>query len=217
VALVTDIGSRRGSRCREIHLVGHAWRTTSADVVKALGLRVGHIEPIEELASRLDTAEPRQARDRALRLLAYRDRSLSDLVGRLTEDGYPPTVSATVTADLARVGIMDDERFARNTARVLATIRGFGRLRILRELDAHGIDPALAQDALCEALPEDEELDSALRLARALAARPRADVSRIAARLSRKGFSVPVALRVARQALAESPADEASDLPVPDE
>jgi regulatory protein len=217
VALVTDIGARRGSRRREIHLDGHAWRTTSSDVVKALELRVGHIEPVEDLDSRIDESEPRQARDRALRLLAYRDRSLSDLVGRLTEDGYAPLVSATVAADLARVGIMDDERFARNTARVLATVRGFGRSRIVRELSAHGIDEMLVQEALAEALPEDEELESALRLARALAARPRADVSRIAARLARKGFSVPMALRAARQVMSEALDGDASDLPVPDE
>jgi regulatory protein len=217
MAIVSEIGSRRGSRRREIRLDGHAWRATSADVVRALDLRVGHVEAAEDLQTRIDAAEPRQARDRALRLLAYRDRSSSDLVGRLNEDGYSPLVSSAVAADLARVGIMDDERFARNTARVLATVRGFGRSRILRELDAHGIDETLAQEALEEALPEEQELESALTLARALAARPRADVSRIAARLARKGFSVPLALRAAREVIDQVSADDAFDLPVPDE
>jgi regulatory protein len=187
------------------------------DVVKALDLRVGHVEAADDLQARIDAAEPRQARDRALRLLAYRDRSSSDLVGRLSEDGYSTLVSSAVPADLARVGIMDDERFARNTARVLAAVRGFGRSRILRELGAHGIDETLAQEALEEALPEEQELESALRLARALAARPRADVSRIAARLARKGFSVPLALRAAREVIDQVSADDAFDLPVPDE
>jgi SOS response regulatory protein OraA/RecX len=200
MGLVTGIGARRGSRSREIVLDGHEWRVTSADVLSALEIRVGHIEPAEDLGVRLDAAEPRQARDRALRLLAYRDRSVRDLVGRLTGDGYPEAVAAQVAADLARVGIVDDGRFAHNTARVLATVRGFGRLRIRRELESHGIDEGLAEAALSEALPEDEELDSAMRLARAIAARPGSDVS-----------------RVARQAIAESPDGDASDLPVPDE
>jgi hypothetical protein len=87
MALVTEIGARRGSRRREVHLDGHPWRATSADVVKALELRVGHIEPVDDLAARVDAVEPRRARDRALRLLAYRDRSTGDLIARLSEDG----------------------------------------------------------------------------------------------------------------------------------
>lgn len=217
MALVTHIGARRGSRRREIHLDNHEWCFTSSDVVKALELRVGHIEPLQELEARIEAIEPRLARDRALKLLAYRDRSVSDLVERLTEDGYPPPVSAQVIADLARVGIVDDERFAHATARVLATVRGFGRVRIVRELQSHRIDPELAAAAVSEALPEDDELDSALRLARALAARPASDVSRVATRLARKGFSAALALRAARLAIAESAADDSSDLPVPDE
>jgi len=217
VALITDIGSRRGSRRRELHVDNDVWRTTSADVVKALELRVGHIEPADELAGRLDATEPRLARDRALRLLTYRDRSTADLLKRLTEDGYPGPVAGQVLTDLTRVGLVDDARFANSTARVLATIRGFGRQRILRELDAHGIDPGLAMAAVAEMLPEADELDSALRLARALATRPKADVSRVAARLVRKGFATPLALRAARQAIGESGSDEAFDLPVLDE
>ncbi len=204
MALITDIGSRRGSRRRELHVDTELWRTTSADVVSGLDLRVGHIEPAEDLAARIDAAEPRLARDRALRLLTYRDRSTADLMKRLTEDGYPAPVAGQVLADLTRVGLVDDARFANSTARVLATIRGFGRMRILRELEVHGIDPGLAAAAVAEMLPEDEELDSALRLARALAARPKADVARVATRLTRKGFATPLALRAARQAIGES-------------
>jgi regulatory protein len=191
VALVTDIRSRRGSRRRQLYVDDQEWRTVSADVVRDLGLSVGHIEPLDELSAHLDAAEPRLARDRALRLLTYRDRSIADLTGRLTDDGYPSEVAERVVGDLLRVGLVDDARFAASTARVLATIRGFGRLRILRELDAHGIDPEMAAEAVGEALPEDLELESALRLARAMAARPGADVSRVAARLARTGFAVP--------------------------
>jgi SOS response regulatory protein OraA/RecX len=217
LALITDIGSRRGSRRRELHVDEQEWRATSADVVSALDLRVGHIEPLEDLTARIEAAEPRLARDRALRLLTYRDRSTADLMRRLSEDGYPAAVAGQVLADLTRVGLVDDARFASSTARVLATIRGFGRMRIMRELDVHGIDSELASAAVAEMLPEEEELDSALRLAKALAARPKADVSRVATRLVRKGFATPLALRAARQALAELGTDEALDLPVLDE
>jgi regulatory protein len=217
VALLTDIRSRRGSRRRQLYLDDQEWRAVSADVVRELGLRVGHIESLDDLSTHIDAAEPRLARDRALRLLTYRDRSVDDLSCRLSDDGYPSETATRVVGDLVRVGLVDDARFAASTARVLATIRGFGRLRILRELDAHGIDPEMAAAAVSEALPEELELESALRLARAMAARPGADVSRVAARLARKGFAVALSLRAARQVLGESRVDDGSDLPVLDD
>jgi len=218
LALITGIDApHRGSRRRILHADHDEWRTTSADVVKALGLREGHVEPAEDLAARIDTLEPRLARERVLRLLSYRDRSAKDLRDRLDEDGYPAAVAASVVADLQRIGLADDSRFAHGTARVLAQVRGYGRQRILRELEAHGVDPGLALEAVAEALPADDEEASALRMARAFASRPNADVGRIAARLARKGFSPALALRAARSAAGERALDEGSDLPVLDD
>jgi SOS response regulatory protein OraA/RecX len=218
VTLISEIvAPLRGSRLRVLHADHTEWRTTSADVVKALGLREGHIEPGEELLDRIEAAEPSLARDRAYRLLAYSDRTAQDLRQRLSADGYPPALCAAIVADLTRVGLVDDDRFARTRARTLAVVRGFGRTRVIRELEASGVDPSLALAATTEALPEDEEESSALRLALALASRPRADVARVATRLARKGFAPALALRTARRAIGERAATEASDLPVLDE
>ncbi|MDO8915234.1 MAG: RecX family transcriptional regulator [Coriobacteriia bacterium] len=218
MTLISEIvAPRRGSRLRVLHADHEEWRRTSADVVKALGLRAGHIEPAEDLAARIEAAEPTFARDRAYRLLAYRDRTAHELRERLVEDGYPAALSAGIVADLTRVGLVDDDRYARTSARSLATVRGFGRNRILRELEAKGVDPGLAAAATTEALPEHDEEASALRLARALTSRPKADVARIATRLARKGFAPALALKTARRALAELADGDAPDLPVLDD
>lgn len=217
MALLTDIRSRRGSKLRQLVLDGHEWRTTSADAVAALGLVVGHIEDPDALEARLEAVEPRCARDRAIRSLAYRDRSRADLLARLRDEGYPEAVAQTVVADLSRQGLADDERFASGTARVLATVRGFGRDRILRELAAHGVDAGLALAAVEDARPAEQELEAASTLARSLATRPGATADKVAARLVRKGFRTPLALRAAQLAVGESHADDASDLPVPEE
>jgi regulatory protein len=218
VTLISGIvAPYRGSRLRVMHVDHEEWRSTSADVVKALGLREGHIEPADDLIARIDGAEPRLARERAYRLLAYRDRTAHELRERLVADGYPAAVSAGIVADLTRVGLVDDDRFAHTTARSLATVRGFGRGRILRELESKGVDPALAIAATAEALPEQDEEASALRLARALASRPATDVERVATRLTRKGFSPATALRAARQAVGERTDRDGSDLPVLDD
>jgi regulatory protein len=213
VALLDDIRSpRRGSRARVLHIDGEPWRTTSLEVVRDLDLRAGLVIETAELGSLIDAAEPVRARERALRLLAYRDRASEELRARLVQDGYAPDVAEAVVADLLRVGLLDDTRFADSMVRVLATVRGYGRTRVLRELQARGIDPPTAATALADGLSEDDEAASALRLARTFAARPGVDVSRLAARLARKGFRPALALRAAREALESVDDADATDL-----
>ncbi|HEX9094410.1 MAG TPA: RecX family transcriptional regulator [Coriobacteriia bacterium] len=193
---------RRGARRRELTVDGEPWRATSADVLSTLGIRVGFVSPLDDLAASLDATEPRSARERALRLLSYRDRTASELVDRLEQDGYPRGVAADVVADLLHSGLVDDERLATAAAHTLTRVRGFGRARAERELRSRGVDPALAQVALDEALPPEDELDAARALARALATRPGADAGRIATRLVRKGYRQALAIRVAREVVA---------------
>ncbi len=212
MALITDIiAPQRGSRRRVVWVDHNEWRTTTSDALALAGLRMGRIQPDDELAASLDAAEVRAARDRALRLLTYRDRSARELTDRLTRDGYPRSVASTLVEDLRRVGLVDDERFAESMAHVLTRVRGYGRVRALRELDSRGIDSEMATDALAKAFSKDDEEASARLLARALAARPNTSVDRVAARLARKGFSIQLSLKAAREAVA-STEDEASDL-----
>lgn len=218
MALVTDIRvPQRGSRSRELVVDGDVWRTTSLDVVRALALRTGAIAPIDELAARLDDAEPRAARERALRLLAYRDRSSAELRTQLATDGYPAVLAADVVADLQHSRLVDDERFAASMSRSMADVRGLGRSRVLRELESRGIGHEAALAAVDEALSIEDEAAAALALARALAVRPGANVERVAARLVRKGFATSLALRSARAVLSRPADDDTSpDLPVPE-
>jgi regulatory protein len=213
VALLDDIRSpRRGSRARVLHLDGEPWRTTSLEVVRDLDLRVGLVIDKADFERDIDAAEPVRARERALRMLAYRDRAAEELRARLVQDGYAPAVAADVVADLLRVGLLDDTRFAASTVRALATVRGYGRTRVLRELQARGVDPSTAAAALAEAVSDDDEAASALRLARTFAGRAGTDVGRLAARLARKGFRPALALRAAREALESVDSDDATDL-----
>jgi regulatory protein len=201
MALVTDIKKRpAGTRRRVVALDGDDWRATSADVIADLGLRVGHIEPLADLSEAIDSAEPALARAKALRLLNYRERSVSELVGRLIGDGYPDPLARSVAGDLEASGLVDDERFAHALARQLIEIRGFGRRRALSDLAAKGVDDRIAAAAVDEfASPQDDER-RAEEMARQLAPRLRGDVDRIASKLVRKGFPTGVALRAARDA-----------------
>ena len=203
---------RRGSRRRTLVLDGEPWRDAPSDVISEAHLKPGaEIEP-DDLSERLAEIEPHCARDRAVRLLTYRERSMKELSDRLHEDGYLPATVAEALERLAVAGLLDDDRFARSLARNLTQIRRLGRSRAARELTAHGIDPLLAEEALDEALSVDDESAAAGELARTLAVKTGATRDKIASRLLRRGYAPRVALTAAREAMSavESAVDEES-------
>jgi regulatory protein len=205
---ITDI--RRGSgphrRRVTLYLDDETWRTTTISVARALGLAVGDdIVPasVDTDARELETAE---ARERALRLLGYRERSVADLHRKLTDDGYPIDIVESLVADFVRSGLVDDERFADLLARSLVQLRGFGLARARGEFERHGVDEAVASGALARVAPADEEPGRALEAARR-SLRPSDTIDRMAARLVRRGFSPSVAFSTARSVIAEASDD----------
>lgn len=202
MALVTDVKTPlRGSKRRMLEVDHSDWRETSSEVLAALGIRAGTIMPLEELEAAIAGAEPARARERALRLLSYRERGAQEVRARLAEDGYPAAVVGETVAALVETGLVDDERFAAMTARALTRVRGMGRSRATRDLIARGVDPDVANAAVDEALPPDEEARAAAGLAHAMAHRPDATVEKVAARLVRKGYATGLSLRCAREAI----------------
>jgi regulatory protein len=203
VSILTEIRvPRRGSRRRTLVLDGEPWRDAPSDVVSEARLKQGAEVDPAALSHALAEAEPRCARDRAVRLLTYRERSAKELTDRLREDGYLPETVASVLERLVAAGLLDDERFARSLARNLTQIRRLGRSRASRELAAHGIDPLLASEALDEALSVEDEGAAAGELARTLALRTGATRDKVAAKLLRRGYAPRVALTAAREAMS---------------
>lgn len=202
---------RRGSKVRLIVLDGEPWRTTSADVVARLELEPGGEVDPGDLGARIARAEAPSARERAIRLLTYRERSAAGLRDRLMEDGYSEEAASAVVADLERIGLVDDERFAHALARTLTHARGLGRGRITRELARAGLSDDIASAALEQALPPDAEFDAARRLARIAAAKPDATRDRVANRLLRRGYRPDVALAAARAEFNEAISQGSSD------
>ena len=116
---------------------------------------------------------------------------------------------AEVVQDLVCAGLVDDATYAQGRARALAR-RGRSRARIRQALGVDGIERSVADEAVVEAMPE-ENADHALavRYARRRGLGPfRSTTARDAARerdlraLVRQGFPLPVARTVID---AESP------------
>lgn len=168
-------------------------RTTSAAVVRALGLEDGAEEEYADLEEALSDAEANFARERALRVLGYRERSVHELTRRLRDDGYPDCVVDTVVERLQELALVDDERFAAQWVRARTAAR-FGPSRIRRELREKGI----AEQIIEAVLPRDADDEVVERARSVLGSAPletREQRDRAMGKLLRKGFDRQTALR----------------------
>jgi regulatory protein len=149
-----------------------------------------------------ESARPTGApRPYALRLLGRRDHTVYELRSRLIDRGYPEDAVESLITALLTEGLLDDSRVAAAHARTASSIKGRGPHRIRRELEARGIDAALAEQSTA-LLGGDEEAAAIERLiARKTRGRPLEpdDRRRLFQHLLRRGFSAEAigkALRV---------------------
>ncbi len=189
----------RGLRARRVRFSDGTERVTAARAAKTLSLESGMSLSSAELEAALKDIEPDLARDRALRLLGYRERSKAELTARLADDGFPAAVVSHVADSLQASGLLDDERFAEHLVRTRAA-GGYGRQHIVRELMQNGIEREAAEfyvDSSETAASEAERLRSLV------AARPpkdRRERDRLLRKLVAKGFAPGAVLDAMRYA-----------------
>jgi regulatory protein len=93
----------------------------------------------------------------ALRMLARRELSESQVRARLTRQQFDAEEIAAVLARLRHERALDDGRTARACARTELHVRHRGRLRVLRRVEALGIARAVARAAVDEVFAEVDE------------------------------------------------------------
>jgi regulatory protein len=182
--------------------------------VATLGVVEGTLLPDAVLRRARRLATRREARAVALRLLRRRLRSRAELEEALRRRGYARDDVAAVVADLARVGWIDDARFARAWIVDRLRLRPSGRRRLFAELAARGVNRDVIRDALAAALPAADEEELALLQAAARSRRlqgvpPAAARRRLASWLQRRGFDGAAVGRAVRAVLG--PADREGD------
>lgn len=122
--------------------------------------------------------------------MGRRDYTAAELHAKLTQRGYADGDIASTIEELRVRGLVDDRRVAAAAVRTAARVKGRGRVRIGRELEARGVDRAIVQELLATLAPEDEAESIARILARKhWPARPTlADRRRMFQHLLRRGF-----------------------------
>ncbi|MFB3854304.1 MAG: regulatory protein RecX [Vicinamibacterales bacterium] len=154
-----------------------------------------------------------RARAAALRLLAGRELTASEVGERLARKGFEREAIDTALARLISDGLLDDRRAAMVRARHSAGVRGRGPARVLAELRHAGIAAGIAREVVEEVF---SGVDRAALIDRAIERRlaaagkePVAAFRRLHARLVRLGFSSGEAYDALRRRLAPPGEDAA--------
>ena len=136
---------------------------------------------------------PASARNLVLRWLGQRELTTSQARLRLRRRHYPDDIISSALSTLVADGVLDDGRAARARARHDVAIKRQGRGRVLRQVQALGVDRDTAQAAVAAAFEEvDEDRLLADALARRLRGQPlptdRKALGRLYGWLVRQGF-----------------------------
>jgi regulatory protein len=127
-------------------------------------------------------------------MLARRELSVEGVRARLQDRGFDAADVEAAIARLLESGALDDARVARAYARTAATVKGRGRLRVMRELQQMGIAAEVASAALGEVFGD---LDERSLIAQALQKKLRGrtkltdpgEYGRLYQHLMRQGFT----------------------------
>ena len=168
-----------------------------AAALEPLDLRLGSELGAAVLERLRELADVEAAERAALRALARRAHARRDLQRRLVKKQHPPRAVDAALERLADRGLLDDRRFAEQYAALRAT-RGKGPARLIKDLLAQGVERRTAEDAVRQAL-DDEDIDPG-REARAVAVKrarqldglpPAVRKRRLLAFLLRRGYGGP--------------------------
>jgi regulatory protein len=143
--------------------------------------------------SMLDPDELKRTQSAALKFLSYRDRSEFEIRERLKQKEFSLTAVQETVGWLARLGYLNDERFALNWSRSRISTKKFGEYRLRRELSAKGLASETIEQTLQTVYSEISEWDLAQSLAQKKLSQLKGVDSKVKSRrlaqyLQRKGF-----------------------------
>jgi len=189
--------SKRGPNRKRVYLDGAFAFSLNLNVIAKFRLREG-LALTEEQVERIRHGEVRQeCFDYALRVLQTRLHSRAELAKKLAKKEFPPEMTDEVLGELARMGYVDDDRFAKTRAMSAAQYKHHGRRRAYQELLRTGVKRDVAERALNDVYSEDGVGADQLSTARDLARKklpslkrldPVAAKRRLVGMLQRRGF-----------------------------
>jgi len=156
-----------------------------------------------------------RAYEAGLRLIAYRDRTVHELRGRLTDKGFAPEAVESAVARLKHIGYLDDRTFCERTIAGLLATRPAGPRYMTDRLRLKGVHPDLIREVLERVYPDELVEETAYRAAVERIGRYRRDEPlarrrKLAGFLARRGFGYSDVQKALRRVLADVD-DEAAE------
>lgn len=146
-----------------IHIDGEYLLTVDDAYWLSCGYVSGDEIDERELAAFKDAAGSRRAFNAGAQLISSREHSSKEVYDKLCRS-FEPEFAAEAVAKLQEIGMLSDERFAQMFAAELYEKKGFGKNRILYELNRRGIDKTLAENAVQELMSEENDEDKIQRI-----------------------------------------------------
>lgn len=150
---------------------------------------------------------PEEALERGLKFLSYRPRSEAEVRRKLIQLGFPHKSIETALEKLRSLNLLDDEVFARGWTWGRVEDRGYGPLRIERELQQKGIAKSLTTQIVRETFGQEEGKQRAKRLLeRRFKGKDLSDLKvlrRAVAFLQRRGYRNSVIAEIVKQPLED--------------
>jgi regulatory protein len=95
-----------------------------------------------------------EALKQAIKFLGYRARSEAEVKTKLAQSGFPSKIIEPTLGKLRSLKLLDDEAFARSFAQARIEDRGYGPLRLERELRRKGIANSIISRLLDESFAQ---------------------------------------------------------------
>jgi regulatory protein len=97
--------------------------------------------------------------DHALKQLSRRALSANELKGKLLQRADEPATVAAVMRKLLEYGYTDDQKFSESFASSRLQNEGFGKFRVLRDLQAKRVSSGVAEKAVAKIFEDADEKD----------------------------------------------------------
>lgn len=146
-----------------------------------------------------DQEEFSKARNKAFKLLSYRERTISEMKTKLEKKDFSPAVIESVIDYLLAENYLNEARFAEMWIRSRVKHHPRGRRLIYKELSDKGLDRELINQALSQYLSSEIETEMAVELKEKwLRRRKEEDESsyKLKNYLARKGFTNNIIFKV---------------------
>lgn len=142
-----------------LYLDGEAAVKIQSRLVKERRLMPGDILDDEQLHELIQASELAIAKEKALYLLEYRSHSKKELTDKVARRSLSRQAAAEAVEKMEELGLVDDEQYARQYAKMLVERKKFGLRRVKSELQFKGIDKLIIEDIMADYEDRDSSQD----------------------------------------------------------